>query len=391
MLHNVLAVVVEFNRSDFTGKNSEQKVWRKLNDILPTVQAELERDSVLDAFGKSAYVSRYWERGSGDRRYPWIGFVHRSHLKQFRDREVCTQFQFGPTFWSIWIDYPATAARRLASETLGDFSDSSLRRYFNDFGTNFTSEFGYEIRAALYPHRDRTKSDMNDFEKSLYARDRQWEQNISELDDRQAHEFAVGIRQPKTGVYVGADPSTENLVRLSRKGNLVKEIKKVTKALLPVYLLLTGIEIPPTLTFRARETGRKKSGKGGHILSTSSIDESAKWAVERAMAYERDQGRTPQDVSTSVVHYDLESRDKGGQVVRLIEVKGRRSHIPVVLTSGEYEEAKLKKKDYFLYVITGDHEGYSIPDPALNGDFEERSYKVYEVKNWKDKSKRFSM
>ncbi len=232
---------------------------------------------------------------------------------------------------------------------------------------------------------------MNDFEKHLYAKNRYWEKSLSEMNDWQTHQLVVGIKQPRTGVNIGAKLSTEEIVALSRKGTFINEIVKATRVLLPVYLLMTGIETPRGLKRGGTRNRREPGRKGGHILSTTTIDESARWAVERAMKHERDEGRKPKDVSARVVHYDVESSDKYGSVVRLIEVKGRRGSYPVVLTSGEYKEARTKKQDYFLYVITSDHEGYAVQNPATTCVCEERLVRVYEVKDWREKAKRFSI
>lgn len=78
----------------------------------------------------------------------------------------------------------------------------------------------------------------------------------------------------------------------------------------------------------------------GSILSTSTIDESATWGMERASTYEKAKGRKPKDVSTITKGYDIESSDKTDKVVRNIEVKARHSSIPVTLTENEYREAK---------------------------------------------------
>jgi Protein NO VEIN, C-terminal len=384
-------VAVRFLPSDFTGEDPYKRVWGKFNSLLPLIRSKLQNDPLLTDFAKPSYVSHYGKQGATERRYPWIGFIHRNHLKEFRDKRVCTQFQFGPTFWSIWIDYPASAARRFANENLEGYSDASLRRYFNRLGGDFKDKFGYEAWAGLYPSSDREFPDMNAFEKNLYGRARRWERDLSEITDSEARQFVVGMKQPKTGVYIGANPSPESLVELSKRRALVSEIVRAMKALLPIYLLLTGMVIPDSLKIKDGDSNGRGRRGGGSVLSTTSIDESARWAVEKAIEYERSQGRTPEDVSSRPVHYDLESKDSEGRIVRRIEVKGRRSHIPVVLTSGEYEEAKSKNKEYYLYVITSDHEGFSIRNPAETCSIKEKLVKVYEVTNWKKKGNPFPM
>jgi hypothetical protein len=129
----------------------------------------------------------------------------------------------------------------------------------------------------------------------------------------------------------------------------------------------------------------------GHVLSTSTIDESATWGMERATVYEKSKGRNPRDVSMNLVHYDLESKDSMGKVVRYIEVKARKSSIPVTLTDKEYEEAGKKGKDYWLYVITDDATGFAIRDPVKNCKPKPTLLKVWVVKDWQKKRTRFNI
>lgn len=74
-------------------------------------------------------------------------------------------------------------------------------------------------------------------------------------------------------------------------------------------------------------------------------------AVEAAMRYERDQGWEPEDVSAEDRGFDLLSRDPAGGQVRFIEVKGRATVGPVLLTRNEYSTAERLRDDYWLYVV----------------------------------------
>ncbi|MDW8069733.1 MAG: DUF3883 domain-containing protein [Anaerolineae bacterium] len=74
-------------------------------------------------------------------------------------------------------------------------------------------------------------------------------------------------------------------------------------------------------------------------------------AMETAIAYERAQGREPEDVSAQDRGFDLLSRHPESGRVRFIEVKGRAAVGPVVLTRNEYKTAQRLRSDYWLYVV----------------------------------------
>lgn len=58
-------------------------------------------------------------------------------------------------------------------------------------------------------------------------------------------------------------------------------------------------------------------------------------AMAKAMAYEREQGREPQDVATENLGYDIRSTAPDGST-RYIEVKGRADTGPIALTPNEW-------------------------------------------------------
>lgn len=99
--------------------------------------------------------------------------------------------------------------------------------------------------------------------------------------------------------------------------------------------------------------------------------ESEKAAMDVAMAFERQHGRTPTDVSRTVgLGYDIKSID--GNKIRYIEVKGRREKGQVALTRNEWFKARHLGADYYLYVVwnTGGTPASLRPliirDPARN-------------------------
>ncbi len=72
--------------------------------------------------------------------------------------------------------------------------------------------------------------------------------------------------------------------------------------------------------------------------------------MEVVMKYERDAGRTPEDVSHENVGFDIRSKDKDGKV-RCIEVKARAGIGAVALTQNEWFKAQRLRDDYYLYVV----------------------------------------
>ena len=83
----------------------------------------------------------------------------------------------------------------------------------------------------------------------------------------------------------------------------------------------------------------------------------AERGVERVMEFEREQGRMPKDMEKVQVHhpgYDIESENADG-TVRYIEVKSLSgvwdSQNPAEVTKFEFETAKKKGEDFWLYVV----------------------------------------
>ena len=72
--------------------------------------------------------------------------------------------------------------------------------------------------------------------------------------------------------------------------------------------------------------------------------------MEVTMRHEREQGRTPEDVSAENLGFDVRSTDQEGKK-RYIEVKARSGLGAVALTQNEWFKAKQFKSDYFLYVV----------------------------------------
>ena len=95
-----------------------------------------------------------------------------------------------------------------------------------------------------------------------------------------------------------------------------------------------------------------------------------------AEQYERDQGRTPTDVSAENVGYDIRSLnpahspERTSLESRFIEVKGRAGVGPIVLTPNEWITAGRLGNDYYLYVVTNALSSHPtltiVQNPAVN-------------------------
>ena len=97
------------------------------------------------------------------------------------------------------------------------------------------------------------------------------------------------------------------------------------------------------------------SDQQGIILGWLQLNEESTLLIEEigmetAMDYERKEGRTPEDVSTENLGFDIRSTDSAGGV-RYIEVKARSEFGGVALTQNEWDQAEQLGVDYFLYVI----------------------------------------
>lgn len=95
--------------------------------------------------------------------------------------------------------------------------------------------------------------------------------------------------------------------------------------------------------------------------------------MEVAMAYERTQGRDPEDISHENLGFDI--RSKGKEEIRYIEVKARKNIGDVALTLNEWFKAKRFKEQYWLYVVAHAATNpalYVICNPAENLDVTEK-------------------
>jgi len=101
-------------------------------------------------------------------------------------------------------------------------------------------------------------------------------------------------------------------------------------------------------------------------------DEVEAVAMETAMNYEREQGRTPEDVSDQNAGYDIRSVDPN-QVKRYIEVKGRSGEDGVMLSENEMNRLAQLAESAWLYIVADckTHPRlFTFDDPAKNLSFE---------------------
>lgn len=109
-------------------------------------------------------------------------------------------------------------------------------------------------------------------------------------------------------------------------------------------------------------------------FNMSRDDEVEAIAMSTAMDYERNQGRTPRDVSADNVGYDILSVDANG-LKRYIEVKGRAGVDGVMLSENEMNRLAQLDAKAWLYIVTDCKTApqlNSINDPANVMTFERR-------------------
>jgi len=109
--------------------------------------------------------------------------------------------------------------------------------------------------------------------------------------------------------------------------------------------------------------------------------------MEVAMAYEREQGRRPTDVSSLNLGYDIRSEDSQGNV-RYIEVKARARTGAITLTANEWFMARRLQDEYWLYIVenakSDNPELHTIQNPASRFKPEEVIGVVrYVIKDWR--------
>ena len=84
-------------------------------------------------------------------------------------------------------------------------------------------------------------------------------------------------------------------------------------------------------------------------ISQQRRDEVERAAMNVALAFERNEGRVPEDVSQQNLGWDITSRGASGE--RYIEVKGHVRKGLTIMSQNEMKSAKKHRNRYFLYVV----------------------------------------
>lgn len=126
------------------------------------------------------------------------------------------------------------------------------------------------------------------------------------------------------------------------------------------------------------------TAEGAAMRSSAEIEA---LGMEVAMKHEREQGRSPKDVSKENPGFDIRSTALDG-TVRYIEVKARATTGPVDLTPNEWLMAQRLGEEYWLYIVenaSSDPVLYMIQNPADKLRPEKVIETVrYLVKDWKE-------
>jgi hypothetical protein len=168
----------------------------------------------------------------------------------------------------------------------------------------------------------------------------------------------------------------EDLERKSRR--LKKEIEA------EVHLYPTD----PKILGAVRVLPQALSDKYAELAGMTPDEEVERIGMNTVMEYEKNNGRTPEDVSSQNLGYDIRSLDKKGGY-RYIEVKARAKEGAIALTPNEWFMAQRLKEEYWLYVVANaamTPELYTTQHPAgYLTPKEETGILRYIVKDWKEK------
>jgi len=307
------------------------------------------------------------------------------------------------------------------SELKGEKVDEKGSRWFIE-GEELKSIYNY------YRKLSRDLSEIKDYDKPIYLLSSKQIENVRELhlfkvtaflDNRPTYSEVVGVK-------ILADGNNEivrgkDLIRLLNDslGAITATIEEYQNALMDNI----KAKIPPNICDAIRDAEKEmidyvkdiernefssqhkdwkpRDGReydcrkidylGSIIYTTSSntsaspppppykVKEIEKKAMEIAMEYERSQGRVPQDVSERE-HYDILS--VGNNEIRYVEVKGKAGlDLKVELTEAEFETAKEKGENYWLYIVYGIETDrprlLAIRDPIRNVKWSETNEKRY--------------
>ncbi len=177
---------------------------------------------------------------------------------------------------------------------------------------------------------------------------------IGKLDEELAELYERQERGEKVDLPIRKKEERKRRYEQAR-GDLEREIKQEQTLSISMPELLTVIRVIPDRN---------------EMVESEEIE---RIGMEIAMEYERQHGRTPEDVSKENLGFDI--RSKGSGEIRYIEVKARAGEGEIALTPNEWFKAKRFKDQYFLYVIANamaDPTLYIIRNPAENLTPEEK-------------------
>lgn len=158
-------------------------------------------------------------------------------------------------------------------------------------------------------------------------------------------DMAAALRQEETRKQELEERKERRLREIALERHLTLAIPKV---------LGTALILP--LPTKPEEAGPRRD------------EEIERIAMEVAMAYERDAGRRPEDVSKENLGFDIRSWGGDG-AIRYIEVKGRAGVGAVWLTPNEWQIAQRFGQAYWLYIVvnaTSEPQLNLIQDPVHN-------------------------
>ena len=145
----------------------------------------------------------------------------------------------------------------------------------------------------------------------------------------------------------------------------------------------------PIETHKSRISSKEK-GSNTHIEERGIELAAMKWAIK----YEKEHNREPRDVSHLNLGYDIESTDLQTREKRYIEVKGGKGKAEKrEITVNEWEEAKKKGDNYYIYYVLGlgESEGEIriFRNPFKKLKVEEKVFKISLPREYADEVKKF--
>jgi len=218
------------------------------------------------------------------------------------------------------------------------------------------STYMLEVRAKCQEERRRFAAICEDYlKRSFEARIRAAQDRVMSLRAREAageSEVALALQR--------AEHDLADLQR-AKDGRMAGLSRLAIARTGPVRHIATAVVLPP---------GEREWPPEARDLGDPDSEHAA---MEVVMAYERNRGWEPTDVSQQKIGFDIRSlgppdEATGQREVRRIEVKGRVRGAPIRLTTNEWLKARQLGPTYWLYVVWNPKEPGAQPtlvqDPA---------------------------